>query len=111
MAWDTALEELMVDTVTIAPFSSMNDAGGYTYGTGVSYVARVVRKNTRVLDFSGRETVSATTVYVAPKAGALPLLDPRAKITLPDGTTPNIMSVAIYPDEDGPHHAVVYCGR
>lgn len=112
MAFDEALRGLFGQTVTIAPLSSVGAFGGKTAGTAVSYDARVVYKQRLVKDTQGREVLATTIVYVAPtSSGGLPTGKPDETLTLPDGTTPNILNVAKYPGEDGTYETVTYyCG-
>jgi hypothetical protein len=96
--------ELMTQTVTIAPLTGHNDFAEPAYGTAVSHRARVVGKIRRVLNAEGREVISSQQVYIY---GA-PDISTQAQITMPDGTTPQILRVERYPDENGDHHEVVY---
>lgn len=98
--------ELMTQTVTIAPFSSNNAYGEPSFGTAVSYSARVVNKPKMIRNAQGKEVVSMAQTWLY----GSPTVTPDDRITLPDGTQPPILYVAQYPDENGAHHEVVYTG-
>lgn len=112
MTWETDFDALMVDTVQRAPYTGQNEFGEATYGPAAPVQCRVVRKP-RVLHRSGvgaavsgavQEVVSTATVYCS----GVPEWTGQDQITLPDGSTPLILQVDTYPDEDGLHHQVVY---
>jgi len=99
--------EMMVDTVIIEPGLTTTEFYAQpSFGAPVSYRARVVRENRMVRSDTGEEQISRTHVWIFGIAGATP----KDRITLPDGTQPLIMTVDRYPDENGPHHEVVYLG-
>ena len=93
-------------TVTVEPFSSRNAYGAATYGTAVTYRARVQGKNQMIRNVGGEEVVSTITVYVATQT-----MTPQDRITLPSPfspTQPDILAVQRVSDESGQHHVVVY---
>ena len=106
MAIDSEFLDLMPHTVTIANLSSRDAYGVPTYGTATSYRARVVRKAQIVKDVTGAEVVSSTQVWLFGTSG----VTPESRITLPDSSTPKILMVESYPDEEGDHHDKVFCG-
>ena len=115
MSLETALRDLMTQTVTLSTFGSYDSyGGGNTYGTAKTYAARVEREIKLVKDQQGREVVSNTTVYVGTTStgGTVPTgFGANGKIVLPTGDSPGILAVEIFPDEVSVvHHAVVYCG-
>jgi len=95
---------LMAQTVTIAPFSGTSAYGATTYGAAVSYGARVIYKSKLIRTPDGAEKVARGQVWLA-TVNAISVQD---QITLPDGTTPVILTVEQIPDENGPHHTKVY---
>lgn len=104
---ETALLSLMPHTITVAPWASQNAYGEPTYGSAVSYTARVQGKTQMVRDSVGVERVSTVTVYVATTAS----IGPKDKLTLPNGWTPaspSIIAVQRVSDESGDHHTVIY---
>lgn len=113
MSFESAFLELMPSTVTISTRSSHNSYGEASYGSGTSYRARVVAQTGFVraaggFGLSGHfETVEVRTVVWIASTGVITTDD---RITLPDGTTPPIVAVERYPDEDGTHHHKLMLG-
>ena len=108
MSWSTELEALMPHTITVAGLASFT-TDGYgepSFGSASTYQARVVGKQTLVETFRGTEELAKTVVYVA----ATSTFGPSDQITLPDGTTPELLAVESYPDEDGAHHMKLMFG-
>ena len=110
MTWDTEFEDLMPNTCYRHPYSGQNQYGEPTFSSQVAVQCRVVHKPTLLRQSGGgevsgaeQEVVSAATIYCAGSPG----WGMRDKITLPDGTTPIILDVRRYPDEDGDHHETV----
>ena len=76
---------------------------GYSHETGgatTTYRGRWVKKNKRVIDSSGNEVLSGSQFSIL----GSPDVSPTATCTLPDGSSPILLAVERYPDEDGPHH-------
>ena len=91
-------------TVTIAALSGLS-TDGYataTYGSGTTYAARVLGKQHLVRSFAGIEETAKTMVWIASTS----TFAPSVQITLPDDTTPELLSLTAVPDEDGVHHTV-----
>jgi len=102
---DAGLLLLLNQHVTIAPATGLDSEGMRTYGTAVTVDALVIGKQKLVLDSQGRDVVSSAQVYLDGTA----VVTTESKITLPDGTTPVILAVSVYPDLDGvTDHKVVY---
>lgn len=80
-----------------------------TYATAVSYRARIASKQQRVASrnaSSGSEdVVSSTQVWVN---GTITGLNVDDRVTLPDSTTPLIISWDSVTDENGSHHTKIY---
>lgn len=114
MALESALRELMTQTVTLSTFSGYTAYGVASFGTAKTYAARVEREIKLVKNMQGREVVSTTTVYVGTTStgGTVPTgFGANGKIVLPTGDSPGLLAVESFPDEvSGVHHAVVYCG-
>lgn len=91
---------LMPSTVSISTRSGHSNYGEPSFGTATSYRARVVNKAGFVRTPSG-ESVEVTSVCWVASTGTIDISD---RITLPDGTTPQIVMVERYPDGDGTHH-------
>ncbi len=102
MSWSTEFAELMPHTVQIAALASFSTDGygDAVYGTASTFTARVVGKQTLVRTFEGTEELATTIVYVASTG----TINPSDRITLPDGSTPPLLAVSTFPDEDGTHH-------
>lgn len=99
-------QDMMPDTVTVEPFSSINEYGAVTYGTSVTYKARVQGRVRMITDFKGEQKLSQVTAYIAGYSGS-----PQDRITLPSRfspTQPSILSVQPVLDERGVHHTVVF---
>lgn len=115
MTLDPELRALLAQTVTVKPWVSDSVYGAAVYGTATTYEARVEAMNKLIKDFKGRDTIATTRVYVGLSAAGTALnlgaQAARASITLPDGTSPSILSVESLPDETGmAYTTVVYCG-
>jgi hypothetical protein len=93
-------------SVTVEPFSSVDDYGAYSYGAAVTYQARVQGRNRMVRSVTGEEVLSTVQVYL-PHA----TITPKDRITLPatfQPTQPKVLDVQKVSDESGQHHIVVY---
>jgi hypothetical protein len=100
-------EDMMSDTVTLAAVSSRDAYGKPSYGTARSYSARVVYKQTRIVNrTNGQDAIATGVVWV----GGTPTIGIDDRMTLPDGTTPVILNWERPTDEDGAHHTKVYFG-
>lgn len=99
--------DMMPHTVTYAAVSGRDAYGKPTYGTAVTYRARVVYKQTRIVNrLNGQDAIATGVVWLAAKI--LPSLD--AQVVLPDGSTPTILNWEVFPDEEGDHHTKLYFG-
>lgn len=115
MTLDPELRALLAQTVVVKVWVSDTAFGAPIYGPATTYEARVEGMNKLVKDMKGRDTIATSRVFVGLSAAGQPLqLGPqaaRASITLPDGSSPSILSVSNVPDETGGAYAtVVYCG-
>jgi hypothetical protein len=108
MGFAADLAELMPDTVTIKALSglSTDGYGTATYTTGTAYTARVVRKQQLVKTFEGIEELATTVVWVASTS----TLTSSSQFTLPDGTSPTLLALETYSDEDGITHSKAFFG-
>jgi hypothetical protein len=89
-------------TVTHAAYTGQDAWGAPTYATGVSRKAVVIHKNRKVISRQGTEVVSGTQVVFIGQV-AVNDLD---QITLPDSTTPPIISHQDALDSSGNPYAV-----
>ncbi len=106
-------QDLMRQTVSVAPFSSVDAYGKTTYGAAATYRARVTGKTRMVRDAQGREVVSSKTVYLLSNAA----ISPKDRITLSTGDagsteaavlSPEILTVGRFPDGRSYHHTELY---
>lgn len=108
MSFDRAFRELMPHTVIVSTVATLGVGGGVTYSTSsASYRARVVNTNRQVYNSRGQLVAAAQEAWIASTS----ILSPNSKFTLPDGSTPPVLSVDVFPDEDGHHHVRVTFGR
>jgi hypothetical protein len=99
--------DMMGDTVTVASVSTRDAYGKPTFSPARSYVARVVYKQTRIVNrTNGQDAIATGVVWL----GGTPTLTIESRLTLPDGSTPPIMNWETFPDEEGLHHTKVYFG-
>jgi hypothetical protein len=108
---DAGLLDLLIDTVTIRPWASQNSSGEATFGSAVSYSA-LVEYDTQKVEVvgtidgrGGSALVSKALVYLDGR----PSIDLKDKITLPDGSTPQIIAVRSYSDQAGGYTTEVQC--
>ena len=111
-----AFQHLATDTVSIANQSGFDGYGDPTYGSAVTYPARVVGEQKLIRGFSGAEVVARLTVYVL----AAVSVQPTARVTLSTGgmvnsteasaLSPPILGAKREPDQSGLHHTTLYFG-
>lgn len=101
--------ELMPDTITITPSSSVNMYGARTYG-GTPTTIRGRNRNQQELikDAMGREILTTGRVYCYGN----PTVSIGDLLTLPDGSQPIILSIDNNVDEASlVHHTVLHYGN
>lgn len=91
------IDDLLNQTVTVAPWISNDPKGRPVYGPAVSYRARVQSNPKIVFNPSGQNVHYAGIVYVEVSA----VIDIKSQITLPDGSQPIIADVRPAYDRDG----------
>jgi hypothetical protein len=104
MAFTDPLLELFSTSVTYADWAGMSTDGYATSSfstASVTYPARVTSKQRLVRTFDGTEELATTTVWVASTSTFSPL----GQFTLPDGTTPGLLAIETFRDEDGVTHS------
>lgn len=110
---DADLAALLTDTCTV--YAWVRD-GAYNEPvhstTATTHPCRVDRRHRLVVDRQGRQVTSQATVYLGQSStGGWPGLTVRAKLTLSDGETPDILGVARLADETGAtYYEAAYCG-
>jgi len=106
------------DAITLAPWTGQGNYGEPTYGSGVSYDALVEHRQKLVTDFDGNEVLSTTTVTVLKPitatvaTGRRNPVDPRDKLTLPDGNTAPILAERglVDPSTSAPYMHEIHVG-
>jgi hypothetical protein len=89
-------------TVTIAPYVSKDAHMAVTYGTPITYPACVEYITKYMINFRGASFITSSWVALPPGTP----VTVQDKITLPDGSTPYIGSIAEAYDEEA--HQVIY---
>ena len=108
MAIDTRFLELMQDTVTIYTKTSLDQYGARAWSaSGTTYNSHVQPETSVTVDQDGRQISITATVIIYGVA----TVTSNDKIVLPDGTSPPIISVHQYRDENGSHHTTLRLGR
>lgn len=87
-----------------SPTSTRDDYGAPTYNAGVNIQGRVAYRNSLVRTSAGKEVVARGHVWLSTTT----VIDEEGRLTLPDTTTPPIISVERISDQDGAHHVKVY---
>jgi hypothetical protein len=105
-------KDLCPHTVTFYPLSSYNTYGKASHSsTGTAYRARVSYTHRRVVSAqqgsAGQEILSSHNVIIL---GNVALTSTNDKITLPDGTSPQIVSWNKEADENGILYTQVFFG-
>ena len=101
--------DMMPASVSISPRTDVDGAGKPTFGTAVSYKARIEMRNVRSRDAQGREIVGRGIVFLATTT----IPGSNSKITLPAGydpLVPVLLEVRPVPDEYGTHHVELIIG-
>lgn len=98
--------DMFPQTIVHSEFGGRDAYGKRSFGSPTSYSARVINRNKLVKASDGSEKMSTSQVWIQ----GLPTVTPEDQIELPDGTTPIILAVEEYPDQDGDHHVKVFMG-
>lgn len=97
--------DCMPTSVTIEPVSTLNKYGEKTYGTAQSIKAKIMERNERLAITGGEEIVARGRAILG--AISSPTVTTKDRLTLPDGSTPEILAVQAVNDEVGLHHEVI----
>lgn len=95
--------DFMLDTIMVEPLLLTDSYGTPTFGAAVSYPCRISGRQRQVVDLLGRERISTATIDLM----GTPPINPTDRVTLPSTFAPSqppILSVAVYSDQNGPHH-------
>ena len=105
---ENAFLTLMPSTITVRTRTGHNNHGEPTFSTtAVSYRARWVGRSGAVRGRDG-ETYEIRSMLWVHSTGVINKTD---RITLPDGTTPEIIAVDRFPDQVGTHHYRITMGH
>ena len=99
--------DLMPFTITYEAVATRDEYGKViTYATAVSYRARVTYKHMRVASrATGQDVIASIQVWLN---GVISTINVDDRVTLPDGTTPLIVSWDLVSDETGNHHVKIF---
>lgn len=101
--------EMMLQTVTVAAQTGLDNYGKPSYSASPdAYRCRIIWQERIRRDAQGRELVEAGRAILTQSAASV---TPVHKLTLPDGSTPKIVSVETIQDEDGNHHSAISFGQ
>lgn len=104
----TDFREMLPHTVSVSTVATLGVGGAASFSTSVtSYRARVTNINRQVFDSQGQVQMAAYEAWVA-STGVLAV---TSKYTLPDGATPPVLRVEVFPDDDGYHNTHILFGR
>jgi len=100
---------MMLQTASVAAQTGLDNYGKPSYSASpTAYRCRIIWQERIRRDAQGQEIIEAGRAILTEAAASV---TPTHKLTLPDGTTPKIVSVATIQDEDGDHHSVISFGQ
>ena len=109
MSFSTAFLSMMTSTLKISTRSGHDNYGKATFAaTTTNFRARIVEKPGYV-PCPPMEEVAYRHVAWVRSTGATSITA-SDRVTLPDGTTPPVVGVEVYPDEDGVNNRKVFFG-
>jgi hypothetical protein len=101
---------MMPSTIKISTRSGHNNYGEPTFAsTTTNFRARIVERREFMRTATG-EVLEQTHVIWCRSTGATSITTDD-RLTMPDGTTPQMLSVEMYPDEDLEHHRKIIVGH
>lgn len=92
---------LLRQAVTVEPFEEEDGFGAASYDEPLEYPARVRPEHRMVPNREGEEKLSSTMITLPGPPEGPDAVDPRSRVTLPDGSQPPILAVQATPDELG----------
>jgi hypothetical protein len=109
--FDSNFLEMMPETVTLTPVTGTNANNEPTYGSAVSYQARVTGKILMLRSFTGEEVTSVFTVYL----NTIDQVLSTDKLTLTgsewgNDLTPLIFTINRVTDENSHSYVQLSCG-
>ena len=99
--------EMMPHTITLAAQSGIDKYGKPSWGSGSSYRCRLIFDQKMMRDAEGREVVRQGKALLY---GYDLSADVKYRLTLPDGTTPKVITVKQLKDQNGDHHTEIGFG-
>ena len=103
--------QYMPDTVTVTKFSIKDERGNKTYSGATNHAARIEYQQHIVIGVQGQDVPARGTVYLAPSSsGAFPSATPDDQLTLPDASTPPILSVTRANTNSIARHEAIHFG-
>jgi hypothetical protein len=91
------IKHLTKNVITVYPYSSVASSGAFTYGSAVTYLARISQKVKYLKDSTGQEFVAIASIFISGDQ----TIDKRSKIVMPDGTTAFIKDIKKPRDGNG----------
>jgi hypothetical protein len=104
MAIDPALQALAPHTVNIANRTGVDAFNKPTYSADVEYDCLIEYKPRMVRTMAGQEKVSGAAIYLTSAPG----ITTDDRVTLPDGTKPQILSIGRWPNLSGDYFECIY---
>lgn len=99
--------DMMPDSVVVHPYVDRDAYGDKNYGDVVPIGnARIVYKSFNFRKPDGKEVTAKGMVWL----GTYLVMTVNDKIVLPDSTSPPLLLVESFPDEDGGHHTKIIFG-
>ena len=100
MAVEYELLQMMTEVITVKTAKTLNNYGEKTYsGSPTSYYAKIDRSPSMVRDQQGRTVNASATLII--DSTTIKAVD---EITMPDGSTPQILTVSTFRDYLGALH-------
>ena len=110
MAFSTLFLPMMDSTIKVSTRTGHGTYGQGTFAASTTnYRARIVRRPGYVRAPDG-EDIEYRDIVWARSTGSVSITA-SDRVTLPDGSTPPIVSVERYPDDDGAHHVKILLGH
>jgi hypothetical protein len=98
VSYDHDFDGMLAQTVVVTTRTGHSVYGTAAFSTsGSTYRARIVDKPGFVRSQQGENVAVKSVAWIA-STGTISVSD---QITLPDGTTPPVIAIESYPDEDG----------
>lgn len=104
---DRQFDDMLTQSITVNVASTKKADGSQAFSTAAStYQARVKNVKRAVRDGQGQVQEAKYEVWVSSTS----ILSAASKFTLPDGATPPVLDLSVYPDERGNYHNKILFG-